>query len=357
LQYVACIGAYGGNIYASDYDTATGKLSETRPAAELKNPSWLALSRDCRFLYSAIETDSFEGQPGGGVCALAVDGKTGALKVLNSHTTCGIAPCHLCLDASGKFLFTANYGSGSVSAYTINQDGTIGPLAQLIQHRGSGPVAGRQEGPHAHFVAVAPGADVLLAVDLGADGIFAYRLNENAGELTPEENLTVRTRPGAGPRHMAFHPGGKFAYLLTELSCEVYAYRYTPSPFALTEMQVLSALPAGFQGENTCAAIRISPDGRTLYASNRGHDSIAVFRIDQATGMLQLLQHAPTLGACPREFAIDPTGRFLLAANQESDSIVTFGIEQGSGKLAPTGHVVEVRKPVCIVFGKIPPLG
>lgn len=350
MKHIAYIGAYGGHIYASGYDPATGALSEAQKAAAVENPSWLALSRNGRFLYSAIETGSFEGQPGGGVCAFKVDDKTGELKKLNSQPTRGIAPCHLCLSDSGKFLFAANYGSGSVTAFPLNPDGSIGPLSRLIQHRGGGPVENRQEGPHAHSVAMAPVTNLLLAVDLGADSIFVYRLDENAGGLAAEERLTMRTRPGAGPRHMAFHPNGKFAYLLTELSCEVYAHRYSPSPFALTEMQVVSALPKGYSGENTCAAIHISRDGQTLYASNRGHDSIAVFHIDQATGMLELVQHAPTLGNCPREFAIDPAGRFLLAANQESDSIVTFAIEPDSGRLESTGHALEVPKPVCILI-------
>jgi 6-phosphogluconolactonase len=350
MKIIAYVGTYAGGIYSFRYDEQTGGLEAAHPPAEAENPSWLVLSRNGRFLYSAIETETYEGAPGGGVCAFAVEGRTGALTRLNARPTFGAAPCHLCLDASGRFLLAANYGSGSLSVFPLNADGTIGPMSQLVRHGGSGPVVGRQEGPHAHFAAPAPGSGLLCACDLGADSVFVYRLDEAAGQLLPQEALTVRLRPGSGPRHMAFGPSGRFAYALTELSCRVHAYAYSPSPFQLTELQEVSALPEGFAGYNLCAAIHISPDGNTLYASNRGHDSIAAFRIDRATGMLELLQRAPTLGAWPREFAIDPAGRFLLAANERSDSIVTFAIDGATGRLTPNGRVVCVPKPVCIQF-------
>jgi 6-phosphogluconolactonase len=357
MKYIAYIGTYAGGIHTFNFDPSSGRLTQAQPVARLDNPSWLIASADGRFLYAALETETFEGVPGGGVCALAIDRESGALAKLNAQPTHGAAPCHLCMDAAGRFLFAANYTSGSVSAFPLNADGAVGPLAQLIQHFGSGPVADRQEGPHAHFVTLTPDGHFLCAVDFGADSAFVYRIDDRTGALSPDGNLTVRLRPGSGPRHMAFHPNGKFAYVLTELSCQVAVYNFSPSPFGFSELQAVSALPAGYSGVNLSAAVHISPDGRTLYAANRGHDSIAVFSIDEATGRLALLQHVPAQGRCPREFIIDPTGRFLFAANQNSDTVAAFSIERGSGRLAPNGQVVEVPRPACVKIVRLQPEG
>lgn len=350
MKTVAYAGTYADGIYSFVFNPKTGGLAQAGPVTEIGNPSWLLPSGDGRFLYAAVETETFEGELGGGVCAFAVDRTAGALKKLDAQPTHGLSPCHLCLNASGRFLLAANYESGSISVFPLEPDGAIGPMSQLMQQSGSGPVRGRQDGPHAHFAALAPRSGLVCCCDLGADSVFVYRLDEKAGALIPQENLTLRLRPGSGPRHMAFSPSGKFAYVLTELSCQVFVYAYSPLPFSFTELQAVSMTPEGFGEYNLCAAVHFSPDGRTLYASNRGHDSIAVFSADGETGALELLQRAPTLGVWPRDFAIAPSGRHLLAANQKSDTIVTFDIDPKTGKLEPNGRIVQVPKPTCIQF-------
>jgi 6-phosphogluconolactonase len=352
MKYITYVGTYteggSGGIHALRFDAASGKLEDIGLAAELQNPSYLAVSAFGRYLYSVLETEEFEGRNGGAVGSFAIDRTTGALTPLNVQPTEGKAPCHISTDGEGRFLFAANYNEGTVSVFPLSANGTIAPVSSILRHSGSGPVAGRQEGPHAHFASLTPDGKYLCAVDLGVDSVFAYPYSPAAG-VSSACRFTVQTKPGAGPRHIAFGPSGKFAYVLTELSNDVIAYTYSPEA-GFKELQTVSALPEGYSGRNWCAAIHISPDGKTLYASNREHDSIAVYAIDEKTGTVRLVQHASTLGKWPRDFAIDPTGKFLLAANQNSDTVVVFSIDPHDGKLTETRETARVPRPVCVRF-------
>ena len=355
-KYIAYIGTYtsgkGEGIYIFELDAATGKLTQTG-VSKLENPSYLTVDSRCRYLYAVVESDEFEGKNGGAVCAFSINSKTGGLELLNCQPTKGVAPCHICTDSSGKYLFAANYGEGTITAFPIATDGSIEPHSSIIQHQGSGPNPDRQEKPHAHYVTLTPDEKHLCAVDLGIDRIMVYGFDMQNGCLIPDESLYVTLKPGSGPRHMEFHPNGKFAYLINELDSEIVVLGYSPSDSTFHKLQCISALPEGYTGISYGAAVHISPDGNFLYVSNRGHDSIGVFRVEKATGSLELVSHFPTHGKFPRDFALDPTGKFLFVANQNSDTIVQFEINCETGELERVGDIIEVPIPVCVKFVKI----
>jgi 6-phosphogluconolactonase len=267
---------------------------------------------------------------------------------LNKVTTRGSIPCHLVVDKTGKCLVVANYGSGSVAAFPIKPDGSLGEASAFVQHEGSG-VNARQKGPHAHMVQLSEDNRFILVPDLGADQVITYRLNPAKGTLTAEPKPT-RGAPGLGPRHLAFDPQGKFDYLINEMGSAVTAFRFNSSGGSLTPLQTISTLPKEFTGTNNSAEIEVHPNGKFVYASNRGDDSIAMFSADAKTGTLTLTGRVPTGGKTPRNFAIDPTGGYLLAANQDSGSIITFRIDKNTGDLTPTGEQVSIPQPVCILF-------
>jgi 6-phosphogluconolactonase len=344
------IGTYtkgkGQGIVRLDMDAETGALTSRGVVAEAVNPSFLTLSPDSKFLYSVSEVS---GQPG--VAAFAVDAATGGLKELNRQPTGGGGPCHVAVDPTGRYLLVANYGGGSVSVVPIRPDGSLGERTDLKQHRGgSGVVKSRQEGPHAHSVTLDPTGRRVVVADLGLDQLLVYSLDPATGKLTLAD--TVASSPGAGPRHFAFHPNGRLAFAINELDSTLTAYRYDPETGKLSAVATARTLPEGFTGGNTTAEVRVHPGGKFVYASNRGHDSIAAFAVDGETGRLTPLGHTPTEGKTPRNFNIDPTGRFLLAANQNSGNVVAFRIDPATGQLTPTGSRVEVPFPVCVLFGK-----
>ena len=343
-EWTAYIGTYtrgsSKGVYAARFDEKTGKLTSLGLAAETSNPSFLAVSPNQRFLYAANEN------PQGTVSAFSIETATGHLKLLNTVSTKGSGPCHVELDRSGQFLFAANYNSGSVAVFPVREDGTLGQASKSVQHSGSSANPQRQEGPHAHSANVAPDNRFVLVLYLGLDQIMAYSRQLNIG-------ATTIMNPGSGPRHMAFGSGGKFAYVLSELTATVTAFRYEGRTGSLDELQTISTLPAGYTGPKSAAEIAIHPSGKFLYASNRGHDSIALFRIDPEKGTLTAGGHFVTQGKTPRNFAIDPTGTFLLAANQDSGSIVEFRIDQNTGALSPTGVTLPVPFPVSIVFAPV----
>jgi 6-phosphogluconolactonase len=334
-------------IYRLDLDPKTGALTPAGEPAETVSPSFLALHPSGRFLYAVNETGDARTDPPGGVSAFAIDGKTGALTFLNRQTSGGPAPCHLWVDSQGRYVLVANYWGGNVEVLPIEADGRLGAPAQLVQHEGRGPHE-RQDGPHAHSVKLDPGETLALVGDLGLDLLVAYRFDRAQGKLTPYEAGSAKMAPGAGPRHFTFDPRGRVVYVLNELNATITALRFDAAARTLTELQTVPTLPAGFTGPNTTAEIVASPDGRFVYASNRGHDSIAIFAVDGASGKLTPAGHQSTLGKTPRNFAIDPTGRFLLAANQKSDSIVVFRIDARTGALTPVGKPVPVPTPVYI---------
>jgi 6-phosphogluconolactonase len=335
-------------IYVYRLDLASGALTYVSEAAETINPSFLALSPQNDRLYAVNE---IAGGPDaqGTINAFAIDPATKGLTYLNKQSTHGEAPCYVSVDGSGCYVLVANYVSGNVCVFPIQEDGSLGEATDVVQHQGSGPTS-RQEGPHAHSIRPAPDNRFVFALDLGIDKIMLYWLDLEQGRLVPADVPWVEVAPGSGPRHLAFRPDGRFAYAINELSSTVTVYSYDADRGALGELQTISTLPDDFVGENTCADIHIAPSGRFVYGSNRGHDSIVIFAVDAESGKLSYVGHEPTQGATPRNFAIDPSGTFLLAANQDSDTVVSFRIDQTSGKLTATGHVSEVPTPVCVRF-------
>jgi 6-phosphogluconolactonase len=351
-EYLAYVGTYTGKksqgIYVYRFQAATGRVTPLGLAAESVSPSFLAVHSNGRFLYAVNETGG-RGQKGG-VSAFTIDSPTGKLRPLNKVSSQGAGPCHLSLDKTGKTVFVANYDSGSVAAFPIKEDGSLGEASAFVQHTGSGPVPKRQRGPHAHWIEASADNRFVLAADLGLDEVLVYRFDPAKGTLTPNDPPFGKVPPGAGPRHFAFHPGARFGYVINEMGSSVTAFAYDASRGALTPLQTISTLPKDFTGNNDCAELEMHPSGKFLYGSNRGHDSIAVFAVDARTGALTLVEQASTRGKTPRGFGIDPTGAYLLAGNQDSDSIVVFRIDQKTGRLTPTGQTFEVGSPVNVVF-------
>jgi len=347
------IGTYSGaksqGIYVSRFDSDKGDLSSPELAAEMKNPSFLSLSPNGKFLYAVGEMENFGGKPSGSVAAFRIRDASGKLELLNEQSSEGTGPCHLALDGSGKFLLVANYDAGSFEVLPIRQ-GALGAPIDLIQHRGSSVNPRSQAGPHAHCVVTDKNNRRLLVTDLGLDKIMIYGFDSGTGQLTQNQKPWFQTKPGAGPRHFAFHRNGLWAYVINELDSTMTALAYDPASGELKEKQTISTLPANFTGKSYCAELQVAPSGKFLYGSNRGHDSIVVYSIDQTTGELGLVEHTSTRGKWPRNFAIEPGGRWLLAANQNSDGVVSFAIDPKSGKLSPSGHSVEIPVPVCVTF-------
>jgi 6-phosphogluconolactonase len=346
-------GSGSKGIYAVHFDTATGRLSALAPVAELQNPSWVTLSRDRRFLYAVSEVGvpGASGVPTGLVVAYAV-GADGKLAELNRVGSGGADPCHLAVSRSGRTVAVANYTGGSIVAFHVGDDGRLGTPTK-DQHIGKGPNAQRQERAHAHSTDFAADDRFLLSCDLGNDRVYVYRHDARAGTIGATHPASVGLEPGAGPRHLALHPSGRYVYVLTELSSAVAVFAWNPASGKLVQRQSVSTLPVGTSVTNNPAEIAVHPNGRVVYASNRGHDSIAVFSVDARTGHLTLVANTPTGGSAPRNFALDPTGRWLLAANQRSDSIVIFAIDQTTGTLKPSGATLTVPKPVCIAFAPV----
>jgi 6-phosphogluconolactonase len=355
-EVLVYIGTYTGaksrGIYLARLDLATGRLSAPELTAESENPSFLALHPDRALLFAANEIGTFEGQKAGSVSAFAIDDATGRLRALNRASSRGADPCHLVVDRSGRNLLVANYSGGSVASLPIGPDGQLRPASAFVQHAGSSANPNRQKAPHAHAVGLDGGNRLALVADLGLDKLLLYRFDADRGTLAPSDPPSAPLKPGAGPRHFAFHPDGKRLYVVNEIDLTVTAFAFSAETGALTEQQTLSTQPAGFviRPEDSTAEIAVHPGGRFLYASNRGTDTIAVFSIEAATGRLAPVAHVPTGGRTPRNFAIDPSGRYLLAANQKSDSVVVFRIDPETGRLTPAGSTIEVGAPVCLVF-------
>jgi 6-phosphogluconolactonase len=296
------------------------------------------------------EISKYEGRSSGGVSAFAIDRGTGKLTFLNEVPSRGAGPCHEAVDKTGKYVLVANYEGGSLAVFPILKDGRLGESTAFVQHHGASIDPQRQEGPHAHSVYLSPDNRFALCADLGLDEVLVYRFDAEKGTLAPNNPPFAKVNPGAGPRHFAFHPSGKFGYAIDEMQSTVTAFSYEPSSGALGVLQTVTTLPKDFQGENTAAEVFVHPSGKFLYGSNRGHDSIAMFTINGRKGTLTPNGYALTLGKTPRSFALDPTGSFLFAANQDSDSVVEFRIDLNTGRLTPTGQVLEVPSPVCVTF-------
>jgi 6-phosphogluconolactonase len=358
-KYLLFVGTYtdkeSKGIYAYRFDAASDELTPLGVAAETTNPSFLAIDPSRRFLYAVNEVQNYKGASSGAVSAFAInrgtdDRQTGILSLLNQVPSRGADPCYIAFDKSGKYALVANYTGGSVAVFPVQADGHIGGPSAFIQHRGSSVNKERQGGPHAHWIETTPDNRFAIAVDLGLDELLVYHFDASKGSLTPNDPPYASVDPGAGPRHLAFHPNGKFAYVVNELQSTITAFSYDPGRGVLEKLKTVSTLPKGFSGSNDTAEIRVHPNGKFLFASNRGHDSIAVFSIDSRTGALTLVDHSPTQGKTPRNFEIDPSGKLLFVANQGSDNIVVFRIDSDNGRLTPTGQTLNVPSPVCLKF-------
>ena len=335
-------------IYLYRMNLSTGELRRFSTVRGIANPSFLAIDPQRRHLYAVNEVSDFKQKPAGAVSAFSINQQTGDLTFINQQSSLGGAPCHLTVDRTGKYVLLANYEGGNVAVLPVQRDGSLGAATDMVQHQGASVNVKRQQGPHAHCIMLDRANRYAFAVDLGIDKIMVYRFDAVSGKLTPNQAPWVSLKPGAGPRHFVFHPNDRFAYVINELDSTITAFTYTSARGALRAVQTISTLPSDFSGANDCADVQVSPSGKFLYGSNRGHDSIVVFAIDDRTGKLQYVQHEPTRGKTPRNFAIDPTERYLLVANQDSDTIHTFRIDPVQGKLTPTGLMAEVPSPVCL---------
>jgi 6-phosphogluconolactonase len=363
-KYLVYVGTYtqegseSKGIYAYRFDLDTGGLVPVGLAAETINPSFLAVDPNHRFVYAVNEISNYKGEKSGAVSAFAIDHATGKLILLNQVASRGGDPCYITIDKTGKNVLVANYAGGSVAVFPILEDGRLGEASAFVQHSGHGTNPQRQEGPHAHSIDLSPDNRFALVDDLGLDQTLIYRFDSAKGLLAPTNNeksteTIAKADPGAGPRHLALHPNGRFAYVINEMHSAISAFRYDAATGGLQPLQTISTLPKGFSGHDEAAEIQVHPSGKFLYASNRGHDSIAVFAIDGSKGTLTPIEYVSSKGASPRHFEIAPTGSLLFVANEKSDNIVVFRISLRTGRLTPTGTVLEVAQPVCVKFAPI----
>ena len=348
------VGTYTGGkskgIHAFRFDPSTGALTTIGLVAETPSPSWLAVHPSGRFLFAANETSAFDAAGSGAVSAFTIDRATGALTTINSQASRGADPCHLTVDRAGARLLVANYTGGNLAVLPIGPDGRLGQASQVVPHRGSSVNASRQTRPHAHSIDFDVSHRFAVSADLGADRLFVYRYDPQGGTLSAGLHPSIAATPGAGPRHVAFHPGGRLAFAINELSSTITTYGWDATRGALRTLATVSTLPAAARRrDNSTAEIRVHPGGRFVYGSNRGHDSIAVFRVGDS-GVLTLVEHEPTRGKTPRSFTIDPSGRWLVAANQGTDTLAVFAIDAATGALSPVGPLAPVGSPVSVVF-------
>jgi 6-phosphogluconolactonase len=339
-------GSQSKGIYVYRMDPATGELQFEWEAKGILNPSYLEIHPSKRFLYAVNELGNFAGQEAGGVSALSIDPASGELHLLNAYSSQGKDPCYISIEQTGRFALVANYSGGNAALLPIQADGQLGPASDVVQHSGSSVDPKRQTGPFVHSIVPDPTNRFAIVADLGADKLVIYAMDLENGKLNKHGEVAVQA--GAGPRHSIFHPNGKYLYVINELNSTLIAYRYHAESGSLKELQMISTLPPGFEGENLSADLHIS--GSHLYASNRKHDSLAWYRIDENTGQLSYEGEIPSGGKEPRGFAIDPTGSFLLAAHERSDNVVLFKIDSSTGKLSSSGYQVKVSQPVCVKF-------
>ena len=355
-QFTVYIGTYTGakskGIYVSRLDAATGKLSVPELAAESVNPSFLAIHPNRRVLYAVGEVGNFGGKKSGALSAFSINPQTGKLTLLNQQPSGGDGPCFVTVDSTGKNVLVANYGGGSVAALPINGEGALGESTAFIQHQGSSVDSQRQKEPHAHSINLDAANHFAFAADLGLDKILVYRFDSAKGTLVANDPPSASVKPGSGPRHFAFHPKGRYAYVINEIKCTVTGFSYDAQRGELKEIQTISTLPPQetLKPSYSTAEVQVHPSGKFLYGSNRGHHSIVAFTIDEKTGKLTYVENEPTQGKTPRNFAIDPTGAYLLAENQDSNTIVVLHIDPKTGELTPTGNSIEVPSPVCAKF-------
>ncbi|HWB55052.1 MAG TPA: lactonase family protein [Tepidisphaeraceae bacterium] len=337
-------GAAG--IYHCDFDPSTGSFGNLTAAAKAVNPTFVTQDPTGRRLYAVDETDS------GQITAFSIDSGSGQLQLLNRQPTNGAGPCHISIDSTGQCALVANYASGSVAAFKLQPDGRLSPPSTFLQHHGNGPDKSRQKGPHAHCILPDPIGRFALSCDLGTDQVLIYQLDPATASLRPNTPPFASVAPGAGPRHIKFHPTGPFAYVITELGNTICAFRYDGSAGTLTPIQTISTLAPNFTGVSYAAELCFHPNQRILYASNRGEQTIAVFSVDPENGRLKFLSRHSCGGKHPRNFTVDPTKQFLIVANQDTNNILSFKIDPTTGALSPATGEIEVPAPVCVLFAK-----
>ena len=352
-DYLVYIGtnissAQENTIYLYHLSPATGELLPLGAMKGGANPTYLTMDAAHRHLYAVSETQTFLGTPGGGVSALTIDPRTAMLTMLTQQPSTGASPCYISLDHTGKNALVANYSSGNVAVLPVRPDGQLAQPSATDQHQPPTGPHPNQEKPHAHSFLPAPDNRYVFSADLGTDKVYGYQLDAATGKLTPQPTPAFTAKPGAGPRHLTFHPNGRWAYLENELNSTVTALAYDAKAGTFQEIETETTLPAGFSGDNSGADVHVSPDGRFLYTSNRGDNSLAVFSIAPADGRLELVQHVSTQGNWPRNFSLDPSGRVLLVANQKSDNIFTYLVDKQTGKLTPSGKSVSVPSPMFV---------
>lgn len=364
-KYLMYVGTYTNSgskgIYAYRYDAESGKLSPIGLAAETASPSFLAVAAGHTFLYAVNEVQDYKGEASGAVTAFAIERKTGKLRKLNEVASRGADPCYISLDRSGKYVLVANYSGGNVATFPLSPEGRIGESSSVVQDEGVvGPNKERQEKAHAHWIEASARNRFAYVADLGLDRVLIYKFDADKGALSrgdapssgsrdAKDPFSATLAPGSGPRHVAFSPDGNFMYVLGELDSTVTVFA-NDAKETYRSIQKISALPAGFSGQNDAAEIAMHPSGKFLYTSNRGDDSIAVFAVDQSTGKLTFIERVSSGGKTPRNFALDPTATRLLVANEESGNVVEFRIDQATGRLKSAGEVAKVPSPVCLVF-------
>jgi len=366
-EFFVYIGAYTSRqskgIYLGRFDAASGTLEMIGLAAELPDPTFIAIHPNGRFLYTVSKIAGSGGGHEEYLNAFAIHRETGRLTFLNRQPSGGASPCHVSLDSGGRCALVANYGSGTSAIFPIGNDGRLGEARDVIQHHGSSVVPKRQEGPHAHSITPSPDDRFALAADLGTDRIIVYRLDAAKARITPNDPPWVALKPSSGPRHLAFHPRQPLVYVINELASTMTVLDWDPSRGVLHEAQTLSTLPPDFHGTSWCADVHAAPSGRFLYGSNRGHDSITIYRIEEPAGTLSVVGYQPVLGKWPRNFTLDPSGDWLLAANAGTgegrplppeqldpgdENVVVFRVDPATGRLSPTGHSIPVSVPVCV---------
>ncbi len=349
--YIGTYTARGSEgIYRCEMDPKSGKLSNLVLVAKTPNPTFLGIHPSGRYLVAVNEIDNFEDTKGGSATSYTIDTTTGALTKLNARSTGGAGSCHITFDHAGAHILVANYHFGSTAVLPIAPSGMLGRASSFVKHEGKGPNAARQEAAHAHSANLDPSGRFLVVADLGQDKVIVYKYDAAAGTITPNSPDGVSMAPGAGPRHLSFHPNGRFAYVCNELDSTVTAMSYDASTGTFTKLDTLSTLPSGPVEGNSTAEVRVHPSGKFVYVSNRGHNSIACYSVDEKTGKLKPIGNMLTGGRTPRNFNFDPTGKFLVAANQDSSTITVFRLDPKTGLLSYTGYTIDAPMPVCIKF-------
>ena len=338
-----------GAIHAYHMNPNTGQLTLAHKTTDVEHPFFIAISPDNRFLYSIHAPGQFGGEQYEQVASYALKGRTGSLRLLNRQSAMGSAACYLDVDSTGQTVLLANYTTGSIASFAVQTDGSISKATTFVQHNGSSINETRQEGPHAHSIVVSPDNRFVYVADLGLDQILGYRLNDSGAQLIPATQPFVRTIPGAGPRHLTFHPNKQHMYVINELANSITAFDYNSNNGLLIERQTLSTHPDDFEGTSHCADLKITPDGQFLYGTNRGHDSIATYRLDDK-GAMTLLRIETSLGSSPQNLAITRDGKFLICANMGGNNVIVFDIDSVTGKITPVGNPLAITGPSCILI-------